>query len=460
MKLVRLATMRISDNSQYNRDQLSSKLPKLTTKIANKTLEQLERDGIFVFPEIIDDTDDLYGDQMILQELKNSYSTGNVMGFLGCEEERLVIESRFGGNNGNDFFFLYMLERVMDFPSIVDLESDADQNQRMFRLFLFLFPCYLRKAMRKGLFKKYICRRYNDGNVSGTIDIDRHIELNTPFIGNIAYSQREFSYDNHLTELVRHTIEYIRKKPYGSPILTKAKDEVRQVISATPRYELYDRKKIIVANKKNPVRHAYFHEYRQLQQLCILILQHEKHRIGSGSRQIFGVLFDGAWLWEEYINSLIAHCFHHPMNRSEQSAQWLFCGSNGKAGLIYPDFISRDVETRIIADAKYKPVDNISGKDYLQVLAYMFRFDAKTGYYLYPEPNEGNKDIVLQLNKGTTFERNVRPRNDVRVIKHGLKIPVHAKTYKDFVDEITQNEQDFTEIFSNGCRSRFSTASV
>lgn len=51
-------------------------------------------------------------------------------------------------------------------------------------------------------------------------------------------------------------------------------------------------------------------------------------------------------------------------------------------GLIYPDFISRDNKKRIIADAKYKPIDHIGNKDYLQILAYMFRFDAKLGYYL------------------------------------------------------------------------------
>ena len=456
-----MKTTRIKDNSQYGRKLLSSELPNLTCKIANKTLEQLERDGVFVFPEIIDDTEDLARDQMILQERINSYWTGNVMGFLGCEEERLVIGSRFGGEDENDFFFLYMLNRILDFPSITDLKTDTDRDLQLFRLFLFLFPYYLRTAMQKGLFKKYIYRQYNDENVSGTIDIDRHIELNTPFIGNIAYGQREFSYDNHLTELVRHTIEYIKKKPYGTRLLTKVKEEVKQIISATPTYELYDRKKIIAVNKKNPVRHAYFREYRVLQRLCILILQHEKHHIRSGPRQIFGVLFDGAWLWEEYINSLIAHWFHHPMNRSGWGAQRLFSNWEGeKEGLIYPDFIGRNHETRIIADAKYKPVDNISGKDYLQVLAYMFRFDAKTGYYLYPEPNMKKKDLILRLNEGSTFEKNIRPRDDIRVIKHGLKIPVHAETYGDFVDEITRNEQEFTEIFSNECLTQFSAASV
>ena len=60
--------------------------------------------------------------------------------------------------------------------------------------------------MRKGLFKKYIRHNYNDGNVKGTIDVARHIEKNTPFTGNVAYSQWEFSFDNSLMELVRHAI--------------------------------------------------------------------------------------------------------------------------------------------------------------------------------------------------------------------------------------------------------------
>ena len=86
--------------------------------------------------------------------------------------------------------------------------------------------------MRKGLFKKYVRNRYNDGNVKGTIDIARHIEKNTPFTGSVAYSQREFSYDNNLMELVRHTIEFIKRKPYGNKLLKKAKDEVKQIVDA------------------------------------------------------------------------------------------------------------------------------------------------------------------------------------------------------------------------------------
>lgn len=431
--------LKIKDNSQLKKEAFSE-VGNLTNRIADKTLEQLEREGVFVFPELVIDAEDITRDQMILQGVNDSYRTGNVMGFLGCGDERLVIESRFSGED-EDFFFQYLLDRVLDFPNIVNLESDASQNNRLFNYLLFLFPYYLKTAMRKGLFKKYIRHRYNDGNVKGTIDIARHIEKNIPFTGRVAYSQREFSYDNHLMELVRHTIEFIKRKPYGNHLLVRVKDEVKLVIEATQSYEPYDRQKVIDVNKKNAVQHAYFREYLALQRLCLLILQHQKHQIGSGSRQIYGILFDGAWLWEEYVGSLLGEAFYHPMNKSGKDAQQLF---DGNIGLIYPDFISRDSEMRIIADAKYKPIGNIGSRDYLQVLAYMFRFDAKEGYYLYPE-TEGIGDLKLRMNSGSTYEGNVEPRNDISVTKHGLKIPAGVDDYAAFVSRMQVSELEFRQ---------------
>ncbi len=88
----------------------------------------------------------------------------------------------------------------------------------------------------------------------------------------------------------------------------------------------------------------------------------------------------------------------------------------------------------------------IGGKDYLQVLAYMFRFDAKQGYFLYPE-SVNNQDQFLRLNSGSTYEKNVMPRNDVTVCKHGLRIPICFESYEDFVSEITCLEQSFVSEF-------------
>lgn len=440
LTVMKMKLLRIKDNSQRKKQSFAD-IKALSDKIVDKTLEQLEREGIFVFPEIVKDAADITRDQVILQSVNDNYVSGNVMGFLGCGNERLIIESRFSGDS--DYFFQYLLEKVMAFPNLVDLETDADQDNRIFNFLLFLFPHYLKSAMRKGLYKEYISRRYNDGNVKGTIDIARQIRLNTPFTGNVAYTQREFSYDNALMELVRHTIEFIKHKPYGNKILAKAKEEVKLVIDVTAKYEPYSRAKIIERNKRNMVHHAYYREYLSLQRLCILILQRQKHQIGTGSKQIYGILVDGAWLWEEYLYLLIGEKFYHPMNKGGKGAQRLFEGNNG---LIYPDFISKNNTNRLIADAKYKPTENIGNRDYLQVLAYMFRFDAKVGYYLYPE-SKGADDMKLRMNCGSTYEGNVTPRDDVSIIKHGLRIPTDVGEYKEFVAEIKNSEEEFVKIF-------------
>lgn len=141
---------------------------------------------------------------------------------------------------------------------------------------------------------------------------------------------------------------------------------------------------------------------------------------------------------------LIEDIFYHLMNKGGKGAQRLF---EGNVGLIYPDFISRNSEMRIIADAKYKPIDNIGNRDYLQVLAYMFRFDAKIGYYLYPEAG-GSDDLKLRMNRGSTYEANVSPRNDITIIKHGLKIPMDAPDYSCFATRMRVFEHEFRCAFS------------
>ena len=80
--------IRIKDNSRIKKE-IFSDISHLTAKIADKTLAQLEREGVFVFPEMVGEMDDLTKDQVILQSINDSVCTGNVMGFLGYGNERL-----------------------------------------------------------------------------------------------------------------------------------------------------------------------------------------------------------------------------------------------------------------------------------------------------------------------------------------------------------------------------------
>ena len=77
----------------------------------------------------------------------------------------------------------------------------------------------------------------------------------------------------------------------------------------------------------------------------------------------------------------------------------------------------------------------------------MFRFDAKAGYYLYPEI-EGSDNLKLWMNRGSTYESNVMPRDDISITKHGLKVPVDVLDYTEFVIKMNTNEQEFKQAFA------------
>ena len=99
--------LRVKDNSTIEKKDFY-KIKNLEAKILNKTLKDLEKEGIFLFPQIISESQDVEGSQTILRMEDGYYKTGNIMGFLGCGLERLIIKSRFSKND-EDYFFQYLL---------------------------------------------------------------------------------------------------------------------------------------------------------------------------------------------------------------------------------------------------------------------------------------------------------------------------------------------------------------
>ena len=99
--------LKVKDNSAISKADFSE-ISGVVRVVADRTLGQLEKDGVFVFPQLIKEADDITKDQMVLQGFNDYYLTGNVMGFIGRGDERLAIESRFSSGT-NDFFFQYLL---------------------------------------------------------------------------------------------------------------------------------------------------------------------------------------------------------------------------------------------------------------------------------------------------------------------------------------------------------------
>ena len=177
-------------------------------------------------------------------------------------------------------------------------------------------------------------------------------------------------------QLIRHTIEYIKTQKSLGAMLDSDRETIAEIIRVTPSYKLADRAKIIRLNKNKPLRHAYFRKYRKLQELCLMILNREKHGLGKQEQKIHGILFDISWLWEEYVYTLLPKGFVHPRNKDKTDGISVFSNRERK---VFPDFYDR--ERKIVLDAKYKKLEftekGIHREDLFQLISYSYILKAE-----------------------------------------------------------------------------------
>ena len=420
-------------------------------KIANKTLGDLQSEsGIIIFHPKMEDTDDQIKASVIftLKESENSFSldTGNLMGFIGRNDTELNICSRFTHkidgkiSEKNDFFLHYMLEKVCHI-NLTNLKSTRSPN-KIFDLLPFLFPQYLISALRQGIYKEYQKHEYNNSNARGIIDINRHIRFNIPANGKIAYNTREYSFDNPITELVRHTIEYMRSSNIFKYILTSSeevKTAVETIINATPLYNRMERNKILSKTSRS-IKSPYFYKYRDLQKICRMILLHEKIKYDSSSNKIYGLLFDGAWLWEEYLATILKKKgYEHSENKKKNGVIHPF--TDNRTGRFYPDFYKpkeghslNEELADIILDAKYKNFDehNPPADDIAQMISYIHVMDARLGEFVYPskDDNKSGANWTIRPFANITAELKTNP----------FLIPQNADDYLGFKSKMQDEE--------------------
>ena len=424
--------MQITDNQQsISKEEFIAKYPKISQVLLDRTLDNLsQEDSIFIFPNDLKNSPDLDKDQKILETVNQKIKTGNVIGFLGCGQERLTISSRFSSKS-DAYFLHYLLQKVLNI-NLTSLDVGLSYEDRLYQLLIYLFPKYLEAAMRKGLYKEYQRFSYNDSHIKGVIDVVNHLKKNLPFTGNIAYTTREFTYDNPMMQLVRHTIEYIKnQKSLGRGIIYTNRENITEIIRVTPSYKQADRAKVIRRNQDKPFRHAYFREYRKLQELCLMILNREEHGLGYQEQKIHGILFDVAWLWEEYVHTLLPKEFIHPRNKDKTDGISVFSNRERK---VYPDFYDR--ERKIVLDAKYKKLEltekGINRDDLFQMISYAYILQAEKAGLIFPSIDQAVSSEIGKVEGYGVFLK-----------KWSIQIPQKTSSYSEFYEMLGKSERIF-----------------
>ena len=177
------------------------------------------------------------------------------------------------------------------------------------------------------------------------------------------------------------------------------------------------------------------------------ILRHEQLKYGQKKDEVYGVLFDGAWLWEEYLGIILKEDFTHYYKSKGKKWRLFETGQQ-----IIPDYISKDM--KIVADAKYIALDGSNSFQdeekataiYYKTITYMYRWNAKFGLLLYPISNSNS----IAINEHHILE------TDGCVVKVGFPIPEFNGTFFDFSEMMRISEGSYLEqcqkyIIANRC---------
>lgn len=485
--------IRIEDNSEKKISVLlsTSKNKELTkneikelSDYQGKTISELCKNNphLLVFPHSIGSTrendysEDKIGRSPIFsikgsltkEKIENaSIKTYNLFGYIGTGNSILNIDSRFSNKN---FFMLYMFEKVFSVNIFKLPHKIIDGN---IDLLPFLFPYMLKRAFRKGVFREYVRFKHNDIKFKGALDISRHIRLNNPFKGYIAYSSRDRTYDNHVMHLIRLTVEHLKRCGYEYVI--KDSNETRQFISMlyelTPSFINYTGDSIINKNHR-PVSSPLYREFRELQNLCLKILCHKKSNFDEeSSNRLFGILFDGSWLWESYLRTVLTDGpFTYSDNLNDINPIYMF--KNDRRTKRYPDFYrgeqtdcdSQNIErTNFILDAKYKKIgcfneknewthSSIQREDLHQIVTYLHIFPALNGGFIYPYKLNNQSDVQTTHNCSDNYlEIKISDEKEIRglggkITTYGIPIP-KADSYESFHSSMEKVEKLIKEEF-------------
>lgn len=437
--------------------------------LSSATIERLnsvksEEGGILVWPHSFKECkDDLAKMKVVECTLDENYKkidtlkTNNLVGFVGNGEVQVEIDTRFCSNNNGkeqDYFLYYMLSKVFHL-NIVNMEVGSGSLKEL-DLLIFMFPRLLQDAMRQGLYKQYVKREYNDSNIRGTIDVNRHLRFNYPANGRIAYRTREFSYDNYVTQLIRHTIEHVARHPMGAALLSESKEMeecVRNIVQNTSSYQK-SAKRTVIADNRKVVSHPYFTKYKALQQLCLAILRNERISHGTQSDKVHGVLIDVAWLWEEYLAIILSDIgFKHHTNKD--GFQLFANRENGKLfQKVIPDYLHIN---NYVADAKYIPLHRFEHLDaeraaavYYKTIMYMYRFATPKGFLFHPcHANDIEESETLKGeydNNSNIIKAHYEIPNGgaCHLYKYGMIIPTAEGEFPGFSAQMSQVEQAYT----------------
>ena len=360
----------------FEAHELSADVYDLLEKFSGDKLADLRKKSngnLITLGQIKEKEDDPAFFTLSQKENKYALHTSNLMGVLRLRDPengtsvQIEVHSRFDTGK-NQPFLNYLLSKVFRVDFIGSAAKGSDQLWDILTAILFIQK--LKAAVPVGLYKEYKRFEENDLNFRGRLDLARHLRQNYPLQDKIAYSYRAITFDNPVNHLLRSAVDVIQRK---YPELLYSDNEIKNFVdalkNATPSWTKACNRELLRSSVcRESLRHPFFAEYyEEPRSLAKMILEEEGYSIYDKAceDEVSGVIFDGAWLWEEYIATILEPLgFVHADCDTNTGHLELGIGELQK---VYPDFYS--IDNKIVLDTKYKR-DTEKREDIYQVLSY------------------------------------------------------------------------------------------
>ena len=366
----------------------------------------------------------------------------------------LNIRSRFDAS-AKSHFLLYVFEQTMASRGKLfsDMELLASEVEIWDLLLMTAFLHQLHDALKKGVFRQYRDYEHNNDRIKGRIDIARHIRMNIPFAGKVAYTSREYSVDNPVNVLILRALHDLDRRHHALLQRLIHRDPLlRQGINLL-KSEIPDWQRITnhtaMHNAKRKVAHSVYREYEPLRKTACAVLK----QMGATSFQtpdpaeetnpnyrVSGILIDMPKLWEEFLHNTIFKAYTGQTGGYKQEK----LGIIGYKRFAEPDFLLQ--KQGIVLDAKYKAHwgNTLKGEDWgylrndtYQIISYALIFDCTYCGVIFPASSETPHDPVKEPLE-VSISKYCQDRFFVRIPYYIPQVTDNEKSYRNAFHDSNQ----------------------
>ena len=299
-------------------------------------------------------------------------------------------EGRDKGSAETKKVFLRMLRSMKDFPSKVFKDANLRMDKMpLYEIFINMFLQETRELVKRGIKSAYVSREDNLNVYKGKLLVNEHIKKNT------AHSERFYvCYDEYLVNraenrLIKTTLQKLQNLSNSA----ENQKEIRQLLTA---FELVDPSLNYEKDFSQVVIDRNTKDYDMLMHWSKVFLMNKSFTTFSGDHHARALLFPMEKVFEAYVAQELKKNLGDLRWTVATQAKQYYLFDNPQRFRLQPDIvITRDDESQVILDTKWKRLINdprknygISQADMYQMYAYSKKYHSSEIWLLYPMDKE------------------------------------------------------------------------